>query len=232
MRSAKRTARIAGLLYVLGAFTAPFSLLYLPQALIVPGDVTATANKIRASALLLRIGILCDLSTAIIFIFVALTLYRLLKDVDNQQAVLMVILWLVTVPITFINALNRLAALILVSGANFLSLFAPGQPDAMAILFLRLYSQGNNVNQIFWGLWLVPFGILVFKSGFIPRILGVLLVIAAFGYVAGSVTTLLSPHYGRIVSGWLLLLPALGEVPMVFWLLVKGVKDQPTGEPA
>jgi hypothetical protein len=198
----------------------------------VPGDATATASKVRASELLLRIGIVCDLWAAIIFIFVALTLYRLLKDVDNQQAVLMVILWLVTVPITFVNALNRLAALMLVSGAGSSSGLAQGQADAMAMLFLRLYNQGNILNQIFWGLWLVPFGILVFKSGFIPRILGVFLIFAAFGYVASSATTLLSPRYGRIVSGWLMLLPAVGEVSIVLWLLVKGVRDQPTGEPA
>jgi len=235
MRSPKRTARIAGLLYLLGGITAPFSLLYLPKALIVPGDPIATANKVRASELLLRIGIVCDLSTAIIFIFVALTLYRLLKDVDHQQAVLMVILWLVTVPITFVNALNRLAALMLVTGADFLSGFAQGQREGMAMLFLRLYNQGNIVNQIFWGLWLVPLGILIFKSGFIPRILGVLLIIGAFGYVASSTTTLLSPHYGRLISGWLMVLPALGELPMIFWLLVKGVSgaagSQPAGNP-
>src|SRR5436305_1230718 len=113
MNSAKRTARIAGLLYLLGGLPAPFSLLYLPSALIVPGDAAATATKVRASELLLRLGIVSDLYSAIIFIFVVLTLYRLLKGVDHHQAVLMVILWVVSVPVTFINALNRLAALIL-----------------------------------------------------------------------------------------------------------------------
>ena len=232
MNSAKRTARVAGLLYLLACITAPFSLIYLPSALIVPGDATATAIKIRASELLLRIGIVSDLVSSIIFIFVVLTLYRLLKGVDHHQAVLMVILWLVSVPITFINTLNRLAALILASGADFLSVFAQGQIEAMAMVFLRLHSQGNVVNEIFWGLWLLPFGVLVFKSGFIPRILGVFLIIACFGYVASSVTYLLLPHYGQIVSRLMMLLEALGEFPIVFWLLVKGVKVQPPGEPA
>ena len=232
MKSAKRTARLAGLLYLLGGLPAPFSLIYLPSALIVPGDAIATANKVRASELLLRIGIMADLYSAIIFTFVALTLYRLLKDVDHDQAVLMVILWLVSVPIAFINVLNRLAALILVSGADFLSGFAHGQSEAMAMVFLRLYSQGNIVNQIFWGLWLLPFGILVYKCGFIPRILGVLLAIACFAYVASSVTLLLSPHYGRIVSGWMTLPEGLGELPIVLWLLIKGVRTQPPGDPA
>jgi hypothetical protein len=232
MQSAKRTARIAGLLYALGCAAGPFSYIYVSNALIVPGDATATARNVRASELLVRVAVVSDLAGVIIVAFAVLTLYRLLKDVDNQQAVLMVILWLVTIPITFVNTLNRLAALILVSGAHFLSVFANGQPDAMAMLFLRLYNQGNIVNQIFWGLWLVPFGILVFKSGFIPRILGVLLIIGAAGYVASSVTTLLSPHYGPVVFEWMMLLNALGEIPIVFWLMVKGVKDQPAGEPS
>jgi hypothetical protein len=232
MNSARKTARVAGLLYVLACFHAPFSLIYLPSALMVPGNAMATANRIRASELLLRMGIVSDLVTNIIFIFVVLTLYRLLEGVDPHQAMLMVILWLVSVPIAFINTLNRLAALILLSGADFLSVFAQGQSEAMAMVFLRLYSQGNIVNQIFWGLWLLPFGILVFKSGFIPRILGVLLIIACFGYVASSVIYLLAPHYGPIVSRFMMMLEALGELPIVFWLLVKGVKVQPRGEPA
>ena len=216
---------MAGLLYIVGGLPAPFSLLYLPKLLIVPGDPVASANKVRASAMLLRIGILCDLWSAIIFIFTALTLYRLLKDVDNRQAVLMVILWCVSVPITFLNSLNRLAALTLTGGSGFVSLFAPGQADALTLLFLRLYNQGNLLNQIFWGLWLLPFGILVYKSGFIPRILGVFLIGAAFGYVAASVVTLISPHYGSLVSDWLLALPGLGEISIIVYFLVKGVRD-------
>jgi hypothetical protein len=144
----------------------------------------------------------------------------------------MVILWLVAVPITFINSLNRLAALILVSGADFLSQVPQPQLDALASVFLRLYNQGNVMNQIFWGLWLLPFGILVYKSGFIPRILGVFLIIACSGYVISSVTTLLSPQYGRMISGWMMLGPALGELSIVNWLLIKGVRDQAPAEPA
>lgn len=227
MDSPKRTARIAGLLYLLGGLPAPFSLLYLPSALIVPGNPAATASKIRASELLLRLGIVIDLYCAIVFIFVALTLYRLLKDVDHHQAVLMVILWVVSVPITFINSLNRLAALILLSSADFLSLVPQPQLEAMAMVFLKLYNHGNIVNQIFWGLWLLPFGILVYKSRFIPRILGVFLIIACFGYVTASITTLLFPDYGRTLSSWLMLAPALGELSIVLWLLVKGVRTLP-----
>lgn len=232
MNSPKRTARLAGLLYLLGGLTGPFTLFYIPSALIVPGNATATAIKIRASELLFRIGIVSDLACSIIFVFVVLTLYRLLKGVDNFHALLMVIMWLVSVPIAFMNTLNNLAALILVSGADFLSVFTQGQKEAMAIVFLRLHSNGNIVNSIFWGLWLFPFGVLVFKSGFIPRILGVFLIVACFGYVASSVTYLLLPHYGPIVSKFMMIAEGLGEVPIVFWLLVKGVAVSPPGEPA
>ena len=231
MNSPKRTARIAGLLYLLGGLPAPFSLLYLPSALIVPGNPAATTAKIRASELLLRLGIVIDLYAAIVFIFVALMLYRLLKDVDHHQAVLMVILWVVSVPVTFINALNRLAALILLSGADFLALVPQRELEALAMMFLRLYDHGILVNQIFWGLWLLPFGILVYKSGFIPRILGVFLMIACLAYVTASVTTLLSPPYGPMLSRWMMLPAGLGELSIVLWLLVKGVRAPASNPP-
>lgn len=227
MNSPKRTARLAGLLYLLGGLTGPFTLFYIPSVLIVPGNAPATASKIRAFELLLRAGIVSDLACSIIFIFVVLNLYRLLKDVDHFHAVLMVIMWLMSVPIAFMNTLNSLAALILVSGADFLSVFTQGQKDAMAMMFLRLHSHGNIVNSIFWGLWLLPLGCLVFKSGLFPRILGVFLIIASVGYVIGSVTYLLLPHYGLIVSRFVMIAEGLGEVPFVFWLLAKGVTISP-----
>lgn len=229
MQPRKRTARLAGLLLLLGGITTPFSLIYLPKTLIVAGDATATANNVRAFETVLRIAITCDLVGVILFTLAVLTLYRLLEHVDNQLAVYMVVLWVVTVPITFINELNRIGALTLVSGASFLSAFTPGQTDALAMLLLRVFGQGIIVNQIFWGLWLVPYGILVYKSRFIPRVLGVFLIIAGIAYVSASVTELLSPLYARLVTGWLLML-GFGEAPILVWLLVKGVRDQPTAE--
>lgn len=229
MNPRKRTARLAGLLLLLGGITTPFSLIYLPKKLFVAGDATATANNVRAFEDVLRIAITCDLVGVIIFTLGVLSLYRLLKDVDNQQAVYMAVLWAVTVPITFVNELNRIGALILVSGASFLSAFTPGQTDALAMLLLKVFGQGIIVNQIFWGLWLLPYGILVYKSGFIPRIFGVLLVIAGSAYVSASVTELLLPHYAHLVTGWLLIL-GIGEAPILVWLLVKGVRTKPMVE--
>ena len=231
MNSTKKRARVAGLLYVLMSIPAGFSLLYVPSVLIVPGDATATANKIQASELLFRIGIVGELIGATGFIFVALALYRLFKGVDKTQASLMVTLFVVSVPISFLNVLNQIAALTLLSGASFLSVFDPRQLNALVMVFLSLHNHGILLAQVFWGLWLVPFGVLVFRSGFLPRILGVLLIIACFGYLAGSFAHILLPVYGQIVSRFAMVL-TLGELPIMLWLLIKGAKDQPLEDPA
>jgi hypothetical protein len=138
---------------------------------------------------------------------------------------------LVSVPIVFLNVLNEIAALILVSGANFLSVFDKRQLDALAYLFLRLHSQGIDVVAIFWGLWLFPFGMLVMRSGFIPRVLGVLLIIAGFGNLAGSFASLLLPQHAQLVGQFAMVL-AFGELPIIFWLLIWGARLPPSGAPA
>ena len=228
MNSTKKQARVAGFLYLLVGVTAPIGLMYVPGRLMVPGDATATADHVRASPNLLRFGIASELTSFIIFIFVVLALYRLFKAVNGKHALAMVILLLVSIPISLLNVLNDIAALILVSGADFLSAFEKGQLDALAYLFLRLHSQGLIVAQIFWGLWLFPFGILVIRSGFIPRLLGFLLFIAGFGYVASSFTSLLpyAPFVDRFAS-----VLTLGELPIIFWLLIWGAKDQLVNQP-
>ena len=140
----------------------------------------------------------------------------------------MMVLFLISAPISFINVLNELAALDLAGGgavANFLSVIDPHQRDALAFLFLRLHDGGNMVAQIFWGLWLFPFGICVLRSGFIPRFLGVLLMFAGVGYVASSFGELVVPQYAQAigqVTGILTLL----ELPIIFWLLIWGAKPQ------
>src|SRR5205814_3876638 len=162
--------------------------------------------------------------------FLVLTLYRLFRAVSEKHAVMMVILALVPVPIVFLNVLNEIAALILVSGADFLSAFDKGQLDALGLFFLRLHSQGLVVAEIFWGLWLFPFGILVIRSGFIPRILGVLLIISGSAYLASSSASLLLPRYAHLV-GQVVMVLGSGELPMMFWLLIRGARVQPVDAP-
>jgi hypothetical protein len=211
MNSTKKAARIAGLLYLLNGLPAPVSLVYIPSLLVVAGDASATAGKIRASEFLFRVGIVGQLISATIFIFAGLALYHLLKGINKKHALLMLILVLISVPISFLNELNRIAALMLVRGANFLSVFDQRQLDALAMAFLRSHGSGLLLAQIFWGLWLFPFGVLVFKSGFLPRILGVLLIVAGTSYVTSSFTSLLFPAYGHEVFMMAGFLGGIGE---------------------
>ncbi len=228
----KNPGRIAGFLYLLLVVAAPVRLIYIPSKLFVSGNATATANNIATHELLFRLGIVGDLLTGTIVIFVVLALYRLLKGVDQNHAVLMVILGgLMVTPIYFLNVLNDVAALLLVRGADFLSVFEKPQRDALAMLFLRLHHHGVLANEIFWGLWLFPFGALVFRSGFLPRFLGVWLIINGFAYLPMSFTGLLLPQYEDMVSN--IAFPALlGEMAVMLWLVIKGAKVQPLAAPA
>jgi hypothetical protein len=221
MKSIKKQARLAGLLYLLASIPAPFGLIYVPNKLIVLNDATATADHIRASESLLRLGVASELIGFIMFILVVLALYRLFKAVNETHALAMMILILVSIPISLLSVVNEIAALIIVSGADFLSVFNRAQLDALAYLFMRLHSRESLVAEIFWGLWLFPFGILVIRSGFIPRVLGYLLFIAAFGYLASSVAFLLLPAYGPIVDRFATKL-TLCELPIILWLLIWG----------
>jgi hypothetical protein len=136
---------------------------------------------------------------------------------------LMVLLVSVGVSIGLVNLLNKIAPLILLSGANYLSAFTKPQLDALALGFLSLNSDGNTVDSVFWGLWLFPFGILVIRSGFFPRVLGILLLGAGLGNVTSGVTSIVLPGYSHVVSR--ATMPLLfGEFPIIFWLLIKGAK--------
>jgi hypothetical protein len=229
MNSTKETARVAGLLYVLVSIPGVFCLLYIPSHFVVSGDAAATADRILTSEFVFRLGIVAEVISFTGFIFVARALYQLFSGVNKAQASLMVTLMLVSIPISLLNLLNEVAALTLVRGADFLSVFDKPQREALAMLFLNLHFQGFMVAQVFWGLWLVPFGVLVFKSGFLPRILGVLLIIACFGYLANSFVAFgVLPQIASRVIGPL----TICELPIILWLLIRGAKEQPTGDPA
>ena len=225
MNSRQKSARIAGLLYLLLAVTGVFSLIYVPSTLFVFGDATATADNIMSSELLFRTGILSGLISNVIFVFLVLALYRLLKDISHKQAIIMVTLVVISVATSFANTFNQIAALIILSGADFLSVFEKPELESIAYVFLRLHSQGIQIIQIFWGLWLFPFGLLVYRSGFIPKILGVLLFIAGFAYVLSTFTFLVLPQYTAAISTLVTILE-VGELPIIFWLLIVGAKAQ------
>jgi hypothetical protein len=223
MSSTKNPGRFAGLLYVLASISGVFAMIYVPSKLIVHGNAAATANNISASETLFRLGIAGELVGYAGFIFVALALYDLLKGVNRRHASLMVILIVVSVPIAFLNELNSIAALVLVRGADFLSIFEKPQREALAMLFLNLHFYGLVVAGIFSGLWLFPLGLLVYRSRLLPRFLGVWLAIGGFAWVILSLTGVLLPQYYDKVFTYSQ--PAFfGEVAFMLWLVIKGAR--------
>jgi hypothetical protein len=226
MHPTNKAARIAGAIYLSTAVIAPFSFIYVPRTLIVRGDATTTAGNILAHETLFRLGIVADLISSVIFILLVMALYRLLSGVNKTHASLMVILVLVSVAIGFMNVLYNIAALTLFHGADFLAIFDKPQRDALGMLFLGLHGQGNVINEIFWGLWLFPFGVLVIRSGFLPRILGLWLIVNGFAYLALSFTGLLLPQHQDMAVR--IAYPVVfGELAIALWLLIRGAKVQP-----
>jgi hypothetical protein len=223
MDSTRAIARRAGVLYFLFMIVAVISEFLFP-AFVVLGDAAATARNIAAAELTYRLSILAGFATLAIFIFLVVILYKLFEDVDKSQARLMVLLVSIGVAVGLANLLNKFAPLVLLSGADYLSVFAKPQLDALALGFLKFHSSGAAVTTAFWGLWLFPFGILVIKSGFFPRILGILLFVAGFAYLASSVTAIVLPAHVHVVSRVMMPL-YFGEIPIIFWLLIKGAKE-------
>jgi hypothetical protein len=185
--------------------------------MIVSGDAAATAQNIIASRSLFRLSIVSTFASPILLTVVVLLLYRLLKPVNKDMASLMVAFLLSGASITMLNELTHFAALDLLSDADYLKVFTPEQLQALSYQSLRLHGHGSNIAFIFWGLWLFPLGYLVFKSGFLPRILGVFLMIACGGYLIDSFAAFLG--YNVSVG----LYTALGEALFPLWLSLKGV---------
>ena len=221
-----KVARTAGLLYLIVVVTAIFGDLYVPSQVIVRGDAFATANNILASESLFRLGIATGLIAATAFLLLPFVLYRLLRQVDRNLAVLMVVFAAASVPISFVNKAHYLDVLSLLSGADYLRAFTTEQLHAQVMLSLKASANGALVAELFWGLWLLPFGYLVFKSGFLPRILGILLMIGCFGYLTDSFARMLFPagYAEAAISNYMIIPSALGEVGICLWLLIMGAR--------
>ena len=229
MRSTKKLARTIGVLYLLISIPGIFGLIYMPSVLIRRGDAEATVRNILGRTTLYRSGITADLLAQAAFILVALALWRLLKNVDGTLAALMVILLVVQIPLAFAAEVHRLDVLDILNGAGPAAAFGAAQRNAQAMASLARYGNGMLVTEIFMGLWLFPLAILIWRSGFLPRFLGALLVIAGFAYLADSLTWLLVPAYGHAVGGIAGKLRPL-ELATPLWLLIVGAKDRPLAE--
>ncbi|MBW1789955.1 MAG: DUF4386 domain-containing protein [Deltaproteobacteria bacterium] len=225
INSLKKTARIAGGLILIISVFAPFSMLYVPSTLIVPGDAATTANNIMASEGLFRAGIVSDSVVFLIEIVLTVILYVLLKPVSKTLSLVAAFSRLAMTIIQGINLLNHFTALLLLSGADYLTVFEADQLHALVLLFLDAHNYVALIWGLFFGLHLFVLGYLVFKSGYIPRIVGVLLIIASLCYLTQSFGNILLPKYKEIFA-WVGLLSMI-ELAFPLWLLFKGVKDQP-----
>jgi len=209
--SVQNTAKIAGWLYLCLIPLGILGIIYVPATLFVIGDVASTISNILEHELLFRVGIVSAFLVQLVSIFVVLYLYKLLKPVNQTHALLMVLFLLLAVPITLVNELFHVAVLVLLNSAE--------PSHQLVSLFLELHQHGIFVSQVFWGLWLFPMGYLVFKSGFLPKILGILLMIGCMGYLVDSVTHFILPDFGFTFSEFTF----VGELLLPLWLVVKGV---------
>jgi hypothetical protein len=187
----------------------------------VSGDAAATARNIMAAEPAYRAGLLTDFVSQVMFIYLVAVLFKLLRDGNRNQAVLMVLMVLAGVAVSIANLIFQFVPLVLLSGAGYLSALSKPQLDALSLGFLTLHGAGVSLATAFWGLWLFPFGYLVIKSGYFPRILGVFLMIAGGGYVILSATSIAMPEARQALFRYLMPL-FFGEVPIILWLLIKG----------
>jgi hypothetical protein len=217
MAAEKRRARLAGLLYLIVAACGGFSELYVRSGVKVAGDAAATAGNIAASATLFRVGALTDLVNLVCFLVLGLVLYGLLRPVDAGAARAMLAFNAVSVAVMTANLVNHLAALQAATAGD----------AARATLFLDLHAYGYLVAGTFFGLWLLPLGWLLFRSGYAPRALGALVMVGSLGYVADLVIRVLDPAAGEALGPVVVLPSALAELSLTLWLLVKGLDIQP-----
>jgi hypothetical protein len=221
MNSIQKTARITGFLILLMAFIAPFGMLYVPATLIVPGDATTTANQITASEGLFRLGMVSDAIVFLIEIALCALLYVLLKPVSKTLSMVAAFARLAMTVIQGINLLNHLFVLLLLSGVGYLTVFAPNQLQVLVLLFLNAHEAVMLIWGLAFGLHLLVSGYLFYKSGYLPKIVGGLLIVAALCYFIQSFGTMLFPQFKALFASVGLL--SMLEIALPLWLLIKGV---------
>ena len=215
IKSKARTARIAGLLYTLMIPLAAFGILFIPTKFIAGGDAAATINNILLNEGTLRLGMVSALLVQVCHIFIVLLLYRLLKPADRNMAALMVVFMLVSIPIAMMNEMNHLAVIALAHS---------GENAALIPQLFSLYDGGIMISGIFWGLWLFPMGVCVYKSGFLPKAVGVILLVASAFYVTDSFLALAVAGYKGTTITALMHIPMFGEILFPLWLLIRGIQ--------
>ncbi|MBK1895601.1 DUF4386 domain-containing protein [Chryseobacterium paridis] len=227
MNSPKRTARIAGIVYSIVIITGTLYLQFIPSQIKLPGKASEFKPIIPAFESALKMGIVSEIICWVLFLVLPFLLYRLLKHVNELYAKLMVTFAVVQVPISFSNLSNKFAVLNLINNPNYLKIYSDDQRFAQVKFYLHLYHEGNFLNHIFWGLWLFPFGYLVYRSGFIPKVFGVLLMMGCLGYVIDFFGTFLFPSYDKTCIPDYIILPAsLGEIGLCLWMMIIGIRNK------
>lgn len=223
----KKLARIAGIFYLIVVLTGIFSLAYVPSKLIDFDNATKTVKNIADHNFLFRLSILSGIICYLAFLILPLVLYKLLSHIGTTYAKLMVVLAVISVPISLVNLQNKLAVLSLIDNSNFS--FTETQLQQQVMYSLKLYDNGILILQIFWGLWLLPFGYLVYKSSILPKVLGMFLMLGCFGYLINFTGFFLIPNYSEMGISTFVRLPAsIGEMGICFWLLIMGAKNTVT----
>ena len=222
MNSPQKTARIAACIFLGIFFLGMSTELFIRPGMIVQGDAATTVKNIATSEALFRLSLVSDLVRQALLMLLPLILYKLLKPVNKTIAALMVIFALVSVPISMFNEINHFAVLLLSSGAGYLTAFKADQLNSLVMFFLELRKYGTYIPQVL-SLWVLLLGYLVFKSGFLPRILGILLMLGGLCYTVSAILFFLFPNFDTMILG---LFAFIGEALFYLWLLIKGVKDQ------
>ena len=222
MNSINKTARQAGFLYLAYIIASIIADLF---GHFVFADASATVNHIMAHESLFRIGFVISLFSYVLFLLAAWYLYVLLKPVNKNIALLFLLLNLGGFAILVFSHVNLFSSLMLLSGADYLKVFQPDQLQAQAMLFINLFKTGSTIAQIPFGVWLLPLGYLVFKSGFLPKILGIFLIVDFFGLLIYVCQRFLLPDY-VVISYPCLVVSFIAEFGLTLWLLIKGVNDQ------
>jgi hypothetical protein len=226
MTPINKTARTAGLLYLILIIGGIISLAYIPSQLIVRESASKTLENIINNEFLFRLGIVSGIITFLIYIVLPLTLYKLLHEVNKAYASLMVIFALVSVPIFFVNILNKFSILTLINKAEYLETLGESELQTQVMLHIYSYNNGLEISQIFWGLWLFPFGYLVYKSCFLPKLLGILLMAGCFGYLITFFGGFLYTDFNKTIISDIVGYPApIGEIGICLWLLIMGTNS-------
>ena len=229
MAELDRRARIAGGLYALTLVPGLFSLMYVPSHFIVSGNPAATIANIVADQALYRLGIVGEVTGAVLWIVVIVALYRLFADVDRFWALLMAGLGVMAAPVMLFNTLSELAILAIVNDPAYAAAFTPPQLQKLVHALLRSHDQGFYLLLVFSGVWLFPFAVVVWRCGFLPRALAVLQVVGGLGYMASAGAALLDPPLYRTIDPVTSLVSFLGETPAMLWLLIMGAKVRTRG---